>query len=140
DDSGYLAEHSRAWRNADRTSAVQEASANLSDEENVSAPLLRALQELSRRLSSDLDLESLIPTIGGIAEQVLRCGRCQVYLWESRTYTLKRAIPGSYRGEENSVPGPLRGMTGWVISERRLLTRADVHQNSTLRSLLDAEA
>jgi len=111
------------------------------DSESVNfAMLLLALQDIGRRVSMNLDMGTLIPTIISSAKASLKCGECSVYFWNSRKKTLTPALPLRSREQSNYVPSPQRGMTAWVIDRRQILTRKAIEEDYNLRELLEAES
>ena len=100
--------------------------------------LLLTLQDLGRRISTNLDLDSLLPTIVSIGTGVLKCGTCQVYLWNSKTQTLRNPLARS-REHAQYVPLPGKGMAGWVLDQRHILTRTDVDDDYALHSIREDE-
>jgi len=110
------------------------------DSESVNfAMLLLALQDIGRRVSMNLDMGTLIPTIISSAKASLKCGECSVYFWNPRKKTLSPALPPRSREQSNYIPSPQRGMTAWVIERRQILTRKAIEDDYNLRELLEAE-
>ena len=102
--------------------------------------LMLALQDIGRRISTSLSLDSLLPTIVNTAKASLKCGRCEIYFWDSRQRTLKNALPPRSRDHADYVPRADVGMASWVLNRRQILTRKDIEDDISLRSLLDEEA
>jgi diguanylate cyclase (GGDEF)-like protein len=103
------------------------------------ALLLLTLQDLGRRITGNLDLETLLPTIVQSAKSLLKCEDCSVFLWNPSTQTLKNPLP-AYRRKPNAyVPQPQLGMTRRVLEQRHLLTRADVLQDYALCTIVEEE-
>ena len=103
------------------------------------ALLLLTLQDLGQRITGNLDLETLLPTIVQSAKRLLKCEDCCVFLWNPSTQTLKNSVP-AYRRKPNAyVPQPQLGMTRWVLEQRHLLTRLDVLQDYALCTIADEE-
>ncbi len=89
------------------------------------AMLLLSMQDIGQRLSSDLDLRSLVPTILSMAKEVLRCQRTALFYWNSRASRLTDALSGTAL-PSTSGTWPSTEVLEWVIAQRRLLTRRDV--------------
>jgi len=123
------------------SSSQQDGPENGDDTESVNfAMLLLALQDIGRRVSMNLDMGTLIPTIISSAKASLKCGECSVYFWNSRQKTLTPALPTRSREQSSYVPSPQRGMTAWVIERRQILTRKAIEDDYNLRELLEAES
>lgn len=121
--------------------APQQAPAGVIEDGPVNYPmLLLTLQDVGRRISSHLDLDTLVPTIIATAKHLLKCSHCQLYLWNGQAGTLKSAGPLAPRREQSYTPHPQRGVARWVLENRQIITREDVLRDYTLRGLLDEEA
>ncbi len=106
------------------------------------AILLLSMQQIGQRLSSQLDLRSLVTTIQDTAKEVLHCGHAQLYLWNARSNRLEKAMSGR-SSVEFSMTRDESGLVSdstvafstvafstvafdWVIANRRILTRRDL--------------
>jgi diguanylate cyclase (GGDEF)-like protein len=103
------------------------------------AMLLLTLQDVGRRISSNLDLDTLIPTIVNTASTLLKCGQCQIFLWDAENQILRNPLPDRNRRGNDYIPHPQLGMAGWVLAQRHILTRQDIHNDYTLRHILEEE-
>jgi len=103
------------------------------------ALLLLALQDVGRRVSTNLDLQTLIPTIISSAKASLKCGECQLYLWNPRENTLDVPLPPRSRDQVNYVPRPHAGMSEWVLKHRQILTRKAVENDYSLHDIREQE-
>ena len=122
------------------TRAEEERSQQARDEDTVNfAMLLLTLQDIGRRVSTNLDLDTLIPTIISSAKASLKCVVCQVYLWNARAQLLGNPLPTRPRDIFTYVPRADSGMAGWVIERRQILTRQDIEKDYTLQSLIEEE-
>ena len=103
------------------------------------APLLYVtLQEIGRRVSTDLDLETLLPTIESTARKLLRSERCTLYFWNSQTQSLIPALPQESHSK-TFIPHPDLELTSWVLEARQVLTRQMVQSDPRFEGLLEAE-
>lgn len=101
--------------------------------------LLLTLQDVGRRVTTNLDLETLFSTIISTAKGSLRCGCCEVYLWNPRENTLRNASPQRPRDRAAYVPRPQAGMAGWVLANRQIITRQAIKDDYTLQRLAQEE-
>ena len=101
--------------------------------------LLLTLQDMGRRIASNLDLDSLMPTIVSTAKTLLKCADCQLFLWNAETKSLRSAGPAVSRREHAYTPHPQRGAVRWVLENRQMITRSDIERDYTLKSLLDED-
>src|SRR5690606_15441797 len=101
--------------------------------------LLLALQDISRRVSTNRDWESLIPIIINTAKVTLECRQCEVYLWNRRGKTLYNALPNRLRERSEYTPHPTKGMSAWVLEQRQILTRASIQNDYNLCRILDED-
>ncbi|MCA9117821.1 MAG: sensor domain-containing diguanylate cyclase, partial [Planctomycetaceae bacterium] len=109
-------------------------------EDNISyALLLLTLQDISQRISTNLDLESLVPTIISTARASLDCESCQVWLWNAREQTLRNPLPERSRDQHEYSPRVATGMGRWVIEKRQILTRSSVEEDLALHPLFEEE-
>jgi len=120
---------------------VQEKTAQTitSDETVDYAMLLLTLQDIGRRISSNLSLESLLPTILSSAKGSLKCDVCQIYFWDENEKVLRNANPVKSQDRSSYVPRKNAGMAQWVIQNRQILTRRDLEEDINLNSLLEEE-
>ncbi len=100
------------------------------------AMLLLTLQDVAQRISANLHLETLVPTIVDIARASLKCRTCDLYLWDPATRTLRPAATGKRDDCTGYVPDPERGAARWVIEHGHILTRHSVETDYTLCPLL----
>lgn len=95
------------------------------------AILLLSMQQIGQRLSSQLDLRSLVATIQDTAKEVLHCGHAQLYFWNTRSNRLEKAMSGrssvefSMTREDSGSVSASTAAFDWVIANRRILTRRD---------------
>ncbi|MCA9075001.1 MAG: sensor domain-containing diguanylate cyclase [Planctomycetaceae bacterium] len=101
--------------------------------------LLHTLEDIGRRISMNLDLETLLPAIVSTAKASLRCGECRVFLWDQQGSELVNPL-GRVHDEQADVdcfsPSVESGLGAWVIRERTLLTSERVEQDHLLKSEL----
>jgi two-component system, cell cycle response regulator len=103
------------------------------------AMLLLTLQDIGRRVSTNLDLATLIPTIISSAKASLKCTACHVYLWDARKQAFNNPLPARARDALQYTPRAQGGMAGWVLERRQLLTRRGVEEDYALRTLLETD-
>jgi len=101
--------------------------------------LLLTLQDIGRRISTNQSNESLIPTVISTAKASLQCEYCQVYLWDSKSRSLKNALPARARDQLNYRPVPNSGVAAWVIEHRQIVMRNDAEQDYRLRRILEED-
>ncbi|WP_339686589.1 sensor domain-containing diguanylate cyclase [Gimesia maris] len=101
--------------------------------------LLLTLQDIGRRISTNQSNESLIPTVISTAKASLQCEYCQVYLWDSKSRSLKNALPARARDQLNYRPVPNSGVAAWVIEHRQIVMRNDAEQDYRLKRILDED-
>lgn len=109
-------------------------------DEGVNHPmLLLTLQDVGRRIAGHLDLDLLIPTIIATANHLLKCKRCQIYLWNPQTNTLRTIATNTQSRDQGFVPSPDCGVGRWVLEKRQIITRRDVERDYNLQWLLEEE-
>lgn len=104
--------------------------------------LLQTLEDIGRRISMNLDQETLIPAIVSTAKASLNCDECRVFLWDGQGKTLMnplRVATGQATDVDRFVPSVENGLGAWVIRERRVLTPMQIEQDALLRSELSEE-
>src|SRR4051794_24242038 len=82
---------------------------------------LRLFQRVSRLMTRDVELDTVLSEIVNLVHDFLECDSCLLYLVEGDDLVLSAAT-----GETRNKIGKLRlrlseGLTGWVARERRLL-------------------
>ncbi|MDA1016370.1 MAG: sensor domain-containing diguanylate cyclase [Planctomycetota bacterium] len=96
------------------------------------ATLLLSLQEIGRRISANLDFQSLNDSIIDIATRMLDCDAVDVFAWTGRHRTLqplaRLKLPDS-RSRTSAIDSQT-GMVGWVVRHQQLLTYASIEQDS----------
>ena len=118
----------------------QRQNARRSEEDRIDFPLLLlTLQDIGRRVSMNLDLDSLMPAILSTAKASLDCTHCEVYLWNRSRHALVNPLTMRRRDADSYSPSSNRGIGAWVIRERRILTRDELHADESLKSLVQAE-
>ncbi|NOX55436.1 MAG: sensor domain-containing diguanylate cyclase [Planctomycetes bacterium] len=135
-------EEQRAQQSAgtERPGGPHAGSGQLSQRETINfAMLLLTLQDVAQRISTNLDLETLVPTILDTARSSLKCQSCQLYFWNPADKTLRRADSGKCRDNPRYVPKPNQGAARWVIENRQILTRQSVERDYNLRSILQED-
>jgi diguanylate cyclase (GGDEF)-like protein len=107
-----------------------------SPDEKVNFPrLLLTLHDIGRRISMNMDLDTLIPAVIGTTKASLDCEECQVYLWEASHKALVTPLPPRPRDRMVFVPDPDRGIAQWVIRERTILMRSRFETDDALRAV-----
>ena len=125
---------------ANQTTSKATSTAADDDMGNVDyAMMLLTLQDVGRRISTNLDVDTLIPTILSTAKASLKCGQCRVYLWNGRESTLRNPLAKRGRDASGYSPRPKVGMTHWVLENRQILTRKSVEEDYALNSLLEED-
>ncbi len=117
---------------ADVTDKVVASDQKLADREFFDfAMLLLSMQQIGQRLSSQLDLKSLVVAIQDTAQEVLHCQKAELYLWSARDQRLYNAAVSS-AGDlpmtvaeiaQCSVSSPA---FDWVATNHRILARREV--------------
>lgn len=99
------------------------------------AMLLLTLQDIGRRVSTNLNLDTLIPTIINTSRASLKCEDCSIYLWNAAERTLTNPLVPQTLERAGYSPRPDAGMSGWVLKHRKILTRGAVESDYSLRAL-----
>jgi len=109
----------------------------VTEDETLNYPmLLLSIQDIGRRISTNLELESLYPTIINCAKTTLDCGSCQIHLWTLEENKLVNPLALRPRDPRPYTPQTTSGMAGWVIANRQMITRQTMEQDATLESIL----
>lgn len=117
-----------------------ETKENTSVESGVNYPLLLlTLQDIGRRISTNQSNESLIPTVISTAKASLQCESCQVYLWDTKSRTLKNALPARARDKMDYRPAANLGVAAWVIEHRQIVMRNDADQDYRLKRIIEED-
>ena len=96
------------------------------------AMLLLSMQQIGNRLSSELELDSLVAAILGTAKDVLRCEHAELHLWNARDGRFTNAVSPEGIPTLDSVKfvlaqsAPPPASFEWVLKQRRILIRRDV--------------
>lgn len=101
--------------------------------------LLLSLQDIGRRVSSHLAVESLLPEIISTAKSALKCKECRLFAFDGQSKTFSDMLPGRKRSAGNYEPRADAGMAGWVVRHKQILTRREVETNYELQALLDED-
>lgn len=118
-----------------------ESKDNTSAESGVNYPLLLlTLQDIGRRISTNQSNESLIPTIISTAKASLQCESCQIYLWDTKSRTLKNALPARARDQLDYRPAANHGVAAWVIEHRQIVMRNDADQDYRLKRIIEEDS
>lgn len=97
------------------------------------AMLLLSMQQIGHRLSSELEMDALVSAILGTAKEVLRCEHAELHLWSARDGRFTNAAASEGRSTQDSVRSVLSQAAPtpvpfeWVVKQRRILIRRDVH-------------
>ena len=103
---------------------------------------LLSMQQTGQRLSSQLDLRSLVAAIQNTAKEVLHCGRAALYLWNAHDSRLVNATWCAAAGEAATVLDEMSHGTArnavldWLVANRRVLTRRDAADGKLTPPLL----
>lgn len=97
---------------------------------------LTLINEISRRISASLDLESTLNAIVKASAEMIPCSLAEVSLWDEKTNLLTtQAIEcepdRTYPIGQEYPPG--EGYTGWVVTHRRPLFIPDVEARKDIR-------
>lgn len=103
--------------------------------------LLLSLQDIGRRISTHLDIDTLVPTIVATAKGLLKCEHCLLFLWQPHTRSLLQTGTPANRREQNwcYTPNPTLGVARWVLENRHVITRPDIERDYSLHNLRDEE-
>lgn len=107
------------------------------------AMLLLSVQQIAHRLSSQLDLRSLVTTILDTAQEVLHSSEVELHLWHGRERRLANArsaaFPGSSIESLTDIvdSGTANVVFDWVLKNRRILTRREVVSGQLVDPALD---
>jgi diguanylate cyclase (GGDEF)-like protein len=99
--------------------------------------LLLALQEVARRIAGDLDLETLPETIVSTGANLLDARDCRLLWWHQASRAL---VPRAASHPEGATTGEAddRGVTRWVVANRKIAVRGEAGQDETLQRLFNA--
>jgi diguanylate cyclase (GGDEF)-like protein len=95
------------------------------------AMLLLSMQQIGHRLSSELELDSLVSAILGTAKEVLRCRQAELHLWSARDGRFTNAVTNLSLTPQDSVrdvlaqAAPVPAEFDWVRQQQRILTRRE---------------
>ena len=121
-------------------SAPNTALSSDSDTDSLDYPmLLLSIQDIVRRISTNLELESLYPTIINCAKSTLECRSVQIHLWSPDTRQLTNPLTLRPRDASQYCPQTTSGMAGWVITNRQMITRQTMEKDLTLAPILDQD-
>ncbi|VAX40990.1 hypothetical protein MNBD_PLANCTO02-2878 [hydrothermal vent metagenome] len=98
--------------------------------------LLLSLQDIGRRITTDLDLQTLIPTIISTSRSLLKCSECQVYFWSRQEERLINALPSRYRDRWLYAPRSEAGMAAYALESRKILTRTMLEEDDRYAPIL----
>ena len=102
--------------------------------------LLLTLQDIGRKVSTHLDLATLIPTVITTAKSTLKCGSCELYSWDRQLNVFVSMLPVRSCDRNQYTPRPQHGMAGWVLEHNQILTRKDVEEDYELQELLEEDS
>ncbi len=110
--------------------------ARLHAEERRQAQRMHVLNELNRRISASLDLQSTLEAIADAAVELIPCELAEMSLWDEQTQllTLRAFKPESRRVcplGSSYAPGP--GYTGWLVRHKQPLLIPDVEARKDIR-------
>lgn len=101
--------------------------------------LFMTLQEIGRRVSAELDLDSLIDTVRATAESILQCGTCEIHLWNPHQQKLVRVDSGTAPTDCAYQPRLDAGLTSWAVKNKQIVTRSMAHSDPAFARLLEEE-
>ncbi|MCX7423228.1 MAG: sensor domain-containing diguanylate cyclase [Planctomycetia bacterium] len=98
------------------------------------AMLLLSMQQIGQKLSSQLDLRSLVIAIQDTAQEMLHCHRAELFLWNGPDQRLYKADKAPYRStgnlpmtaEEIAECSESNPAFDWVTANHRILSRREV--------------
>ena len=98
--------------------------------------LLLDLQDIGRKISTDLDLQTLVPTIIGTSRSLLKSTECQLYFWNAKEKRLINALRSRYRDRWLYTPRSDVGMAAHVLETRKIMTRQLLEGDDRFRHIL----
>ncbi len=98
--------------------------------------LLLSLQDIGRRISTDLDLQTLIPTIISTSRSMLKCSECQLFLWNRKDATLTNALQSRFRDRWLYKPRTDVGMAAYALETRKMVTRVVLEDDDRFSHIL----
>ncbi len=154
---GYLTADDTDGPLRERSALRDDTAVAVSGEAAVRFPvLLETLEDIGRLVSMNLDLDTLVPAIVSTAKTSLKCGACEVYLWDATRHTLADPLSPTEHSaptepsasvDHNAseyVPRAEYGIGAWVIQHRSIWTRertidsADLHAEAAFKGPLPA--
>ncbi|QDT36703.1 sensor domain-containing diguanylate cyclase [Stratiformator vulcanicus] len=103
------------------------------------AMLLLSLQDVGRRVSTHVRLDTLIPTIITTTRATLRCRAASIYLYDESDRSLRNVFEPRYRDRHLYVPKVDSGAGKWVLDNRRPLTPEEAATDTELAKQLGNE-
>lgn len=123
--------------------AAQDASAEAAPDgvakpTEVNYPILMVrLQDIGRRISTSLDLDSVCRAVVETGRELLKCQSCRPFLLDEQNGLLIDKTDAAERdGSTASLPAD-EGMLGWVVQNRQILTLDDTQSNYALQDLAE---
>ncbi len=98
--------------------------------------LLETLEEIGRRISMNLDLDTIVPAIVSTAKASIDCEECRVYLLENSGRNLVNPLSQGTSEDLGFVPSVNDGIGARVIRERAILTSEQVKRDPILSAEL----
>ncbi len=102
--------------------------------------LLETLEEIGRRISMNLDLDTIVPAIVSTAKASIDCEECRVYLLQNSGRDLVDPLAQDAGEQPGFVPVVSAGIGARVIRERTILTSEQVHRDPLLLAELGERA
>lgn len=110
------------------------------DADQVNYPLLLlAIQDIGRKITTKLQLDSLFTTIIATAKANLQCQDCRLFLYDSETGGLTDPLQERARSGRLQKVRRDRGAVAWVVKHKQLLTQQAVISDTALGWLLDED-
>ena len=101
--------------------------------------LLLDLQDIGRRISTDLDMQTLVPTIISTSRSLLKSSECQLYFWNAKEKRLINALRSRYRDRWLYTPRCDVGMAAYALETRKIVTRQLLEGDDRFSSVLQED-
>ncbi|MEZ6044513.1 MAG: sensor domain-containing diguanylate cyclase [Planctomycetaceae bacterium] len=98
--------------------------------------LLQKLQDIIGKVTHELNLEELLPTLEKTAKDALDARHCHLFLWDSDSWNFCRQ---HQEGKKIPLPSARQGMAAWVLTHRQILLKSRLDREPELASQVYGE-
>lgn len=124
-----------------RQASIAYKNAQLYEEERRRAREMKIVAEITRTISTSLDLDMTLNLILGSVRELIPYDESEINLWDARENVLRTRARGGSQVEltAGNVYGLEEGLTGWIARNRRPLLIADVRTEGEARPKIDLD-